>query len=229
LHKNTKNIGKLNKKQITESYSKFCFSKKNDFFCGKMDYKSHIEGLQRGTYNDFKVLYEAFAGKLYGFVVALTKSNAMAKDIVQETFLRIWVNRKNIDPGLSFKSYLFKIAQNLVVDGFRKQMSNPMFEDYLDYRDKLAMSGENVEQKIDFDLFMKRLEIVKRKLSIRQREIFEMNKEQGISVAEIAERLALSEQTVYNQLSMALQLLRKKIGNSFLFLFLILFNYQCFS
>jgi RNA polymerase sigma-70 factor (ECF subfamily) len=194
-----------------------------------MDYKSHIEGLQRGTYSDFKVLYEAFAGKLYGFVVALTKSNTMAKDIVQESFLRIWINRQHIDPDLSFKSYLFKVAQNLIVDGFRKQMSNPVFENYLDYRDKLAMSGEDVEQKIDFDLFMKRLENVKRKLSSRQREIFEMNKEQGISAPEIAERLSLSEQTVYNQLSMALQLLRREMGTSFLFLFLIFFDYQSFS
>jgi RNA polymerase sigma-70 factor (ECF subfamily) len=194
-----------------------------------MDYKPHIEGLQRGAYNDLKVLYDAFAGKLYGFAVALTKSNSMAKDIVQETFLRVWVNRKNIDPTLSFKSYLFKVAQNLIVDGFRKQMSNPVFENYLDYRDKLAMSGEDVEQKIDFDLFMKRLEIAKRKLSPRQREIFEMNKEQGMSTSEITERLDLSEQTVYNQLSLALQLLRREIGASFLFVFLILFDYHRFS
>jgi RNA polymerase sigma-70 factor (ECF subfamily) len=189
-----------------------------------MDYRKQIEGLRKNSYSDFKILYEAFVGPLFGFVYSLTKSGTIAKDIVQETFLRVWKYRKNINPDLSFKSYLFKIAQNLILDGLRKQLNDPVFESYLDYCDKLALSGNAAEQKMDFDIFVKRLEAAKRKLSSRQREIFEMSKEQGIPASEIAQRLALSEQTVYNQLSMAMHVIRQELGPAFYLLFFIFFD-----
>jgi RNA polymerase sigma-70 factor (ECF subfamily) len=190
-----------------------------------MDYKQQLEGLRNDSYSDFKMLYEAFAGPLFGFVHGLTKSGTLAKDIVQETFLRVWLNRKSINLDLSFKAYLFKIARNLIIDGLRKQLNNPVFESYLDYCDKLALSSNTTEQKIDFDLFVKCLDKAKRKLSSRQREIFEMSKEQGMPASEIAQCLALSEQTVYNQLSIALQVIRHELGPTFYLLFFIFFDY----
>lgn len=183
-------------------------------------YATHIASLQQDSYNDFKILYEAFAGRLFGFVCGLTKSKTIAKDVVQETFLRVWLNRKSIDPQQSFKSYLFKIAQNLIIDGFRRQLTHPVFDNYLDYCNQVE-TNENVEQKIDFDLFVKRLEVAKCKLTPRQREIFEMSKEQNLSVPEIAKHLSIGEQTIYNQLSVALQLLRKEIGSMMLLMFAI--------
>jgi RNA polymerase sigma-70 factor (ECF subfamily) len=119
---------------------------------------------------------------------------------------------------------LFKVAQNLIIDGFRKQLGNPVFESYLDYRDKLASGGEDVEQKMDFDLFVKRLEVAKKQLTPRQREIFELSKEQGVPVSEIAARLHLTEQTVYNQLSVAMQTLRKNMKVAFCLLFCLFFD-----
>ncbi|GHT07430.1 DNA-directed RNA polymerase sigma-70 factor [Bacteroidia bacterium] len=188
-----------------------------------MDYKKHIEGLQNNSYKDFRVLYYAYAGNLYGFVFGLVKSNSLAKDIVQETFIKVWTNRRNIDANQSFKSYLFKISQNLVVDNFRKQMANPVFENYLDYSEELFTEND-IEQHIDFDMFTKRLEMAKHKLTPRQREIFELNKEQGISVPEIAVRLNIHEQTIYNQLSTAMRLLKKEIGIFGFFFFSLFFN-----
>lgn len=188
-----------------------------------MDYTKHIEGLKNGSYADFKILYEEFSGSLYGFVFNLTRSKSMAKDIVQETFIKVWINRENIDPGMSFKSYLFKISKNKIIDDFRKQMSSPVFEDYMVYGDKLYTDSSNIEQKIDFDNFLKQLDIAKVKLTPRQREIFELSKEQGIPSPEIAQRLNISEQTIYNILSSAMKILRKEMGVAG-FLFLLFFE-----
>jgi RNA polymerase sigma-70 factor (ECF subfamily) len=187
---------------------------------------THIEGLQKGSYRDFKALYEMFSGKLYGFVFGLTKSESLTKDIVQETFVRIWTGRQAIDPQQSFKSYLFKIARNLIVDSLRKQMNDPVFEDYLDYAENLALShnGEDVYRKIDFDRFIRCLDKAKQALSPRQKELFELNKEQGVAAPEIARKLNISEQTVYNQLSAALKTLKQAIGADNGHLFRIFFG-----
>ena len=189
-----------------------------------MNLTKHIEGLIKGSYSDFKILYEEYSSNLYGFVFSLTRSKSMANDIVQETFIRVWINRESIDPTMSFKSYLFKISKNKIIDEFRRQMNNPVFEDYMEYHDTLHTdSNDSVEQKMDFDSFLKQLEAAKTKLTPRQREIFELAKEQGISSSEIAKKLEISEQTTYNILSSAMKILRKEIGLASFF-FLLFFD-----
>jgi len=192
-----------------------------------MDYAQHIQGLKNGSYTDFKILYKEFSGNLFGFVYSLTKSESITKDIVQETFIKVWLNRENIDPQMSFKSYLYKIAKNNIIDDFRKQINSPVFEDYMEYCDNPHLSNlENIELQLDLDTFIKQLNVVKEKLTLRQREIFELCKEQGLSSSEVAEKLNLSEQTVYNTLSLVMKILKKELSySSFLSaLFLTFFN-----
>lgn len=55
------------------------------------------------------------------FVLNLTKSPDDAEDILQETFLRIWQTKENLSLETSFKSYLYTIAHNLIIDSFRKK------------------------------------------------------------------------------------------------------------
>ena len=146
-----------------------------------METEKHLERLRYGSYNDFKIIYNKYAGSLYGFVFGLTRSHGLSKDIVQETFIKVWTYRENIDPAKSFKSWLFKISHHLIIDEFRKRLKDPVFESYLDYSDNLQISSSpSVEQKIDFDLFIDRLNKAKEKLTDRQKEIFELSKEMGM-------------------------------------------------
>jgi len=119
---------------------------------------------------------------------------------------------------------LFKISRNLIIDEFRKRLSEPLFEDYLNYCDEAVLSTPTeIERKLDFDLFVEELNRAKEKLTSRQREIFEMSKEEGLTSSEIASKLGISEQTVYNQLSTALRLLKKEIKGTLLFFFTLFF------
>jgi RNA polymerase sigma factor (sigma-70 family) len=78
------------------------------------------------------------------------------------------------------------------------------------------------ENKIDFDEFNRLLQIAKQKLPPRQAQIFELNKEQALSVQEIAQSLQITEQVVRNQLSVALRLLRNEM-KKFAYLFAVFF------
>ena len=84
-------------------------------------------------------------------------------------------------------------------------------EEYVEYRDKLASSANEIPDGLDYDRFVKALEKAKQHLSPRQREIFELNKEYGMSVAEISGKLSVTEQVVRNQLSAALKILRTEL------------------
>lgn len=181
--------------------------------------KKRLERLRAGSYRDFEILYKQYASNLYGFVWGLTRSTEQANEIVQDTFIKVWVNRANIDPEQPFRSYLFKIARNRMIDGFRKRADEPLFENYMNYCEEPTFgTPAEAEQQSDFDDFMSALKQAKQQLTPRQREVFELSKEEGLPSGEVAARLGISEQTVYNILSTALRLLKQKLkGNSFLF------------
>ena len=181
-----------------------------------------VKGLKSGSYADFNRLYAVYADLLYGFVLNLTKSPSESKDILQETFLRVWHVREQISLDRSFKSYLYTIARNLVIDTFRTQVQSVAFEEYINSEAFQSHVENDIEQTINFDEFRQKVELAKNKLTDRQRAIFDLSREKELSVNDIATKLNISEKTVKNQLSLSLQVLKKELSCYYLFLFLFL-------
>jgi RNA polymerase sigma-70 factor (ECF subfamily) len=181
-----------------------------------------IKGLKSGSHQDFDKIYTIYADLLYGFVLNLTKSSTMAKDILQETFLRVWQTREQLSTEMSFKSYLYSIARNLIIDTFRHQMRSVALEEYIASDAYQSYTENTVEQDIDFDEFKNKLEHAKEKLSDRQCRIFELSREKGLSISAIAEQLGLTEKTVKNQLALIMKILRTELSHYYFFLFFFL-------
>lgn len=179
-----------------------------------------IKGLKQGSYEDFNILYSIYADMLYGFILNLTKSPIEAQDILQDTFMRIWQTRERINLELSFKTYLYTIARNLIIDSLRRQVDNVAFDEYVCSEAFQKHSENNVEMNISFDEFQEKLSKAKEKLTQRQKEIFELSREKGCSILSIAQKLQLSEKTVKNQLTLALKVMRSELSYYFIFLFI---------
>ena len=174
--------------------------------------RSYISGLRKRDTRTYEVVFKKYYQPLVMFVVRHIGNEDVAKDIVQETFIKVWVRREQIDLDMSFSAFLFTMAKNQLLNEFRRQANGPLFlEDVV-----LNESGDGeetaIERKLSFEEFNHRLEIAKQKLTPRQRELFELNKEQGITITEIAAKALISEQSVRNQLSQALHVLRKELG-----------------
>lgn len=173
--------------------------------------KAYIKGLQKGSYPDFNKLYDLYADRLYGFAYNLTRSPEMAEEIVQEVFLKVWQMREHISPEYSFRSFLFTIAKNRFLNSLRTKITCLSYDEYMAQLDSSSSGGNSVENDFDFSELNEQIINAKQKLSKRQREIFEMNKEEGLSAQEIALRLNISEQSVRNQLSGAMKILREEL------------------
>ncbi len=176
-----------------------------------MNEKHLLVEIKNGSIESFNELYKRWVSKLHTFVYCYVKSEAIADDIVQETFLRIWINRYRLDLNCSFKSYLFTISYRLLLKELRRMLNNPLIEEYVEYEKELSISGRYIEVRIDFERFQMELAKSKGKLSPRQREIFELNKEQGFSISDIATQFSISEQVVRNQLSASLKVIRGEL------------------
>lgn len=186
------------------------------------DEKKLIQALKSGSEPSYNQLYRLWGSRLYRFVYGYVKSESATDDIVQETFVRIWTHRAALDPEQSFKSYLFTISYHLLLKELHRQIQNPLVEEYISYTSQLQSSENITTGAIEFDQFEKALQQAKTKLSPRQREIFEMNKEQNLSIADIAEKLSITEQVVRNQLSAALKIIRMELTEFSAFSLLIM-------
>ena len=186
--------------------------------------KKYIIGLQKGSYSDFNKLYDLYADRLYGFAYNLTHSSEMAEEIVQEVFLKIWQMREHLSPEYSFRSFLFTIAKNKFLNDLRNRLTLLSYDEYITQLDDATERGENsTESEFNFNELNEQVLQSKDKLSKRQKMIFEMSKEEGLSNQEIALKLGISEQSVRNQLSSALKVLREeliRIGFSFALFFI---------
>ena len=185
--------------------------------------KSYIKELQNGSHKAFNVIYDMYADKLYGFLLAHTKSPQISEDIVQETFLKLWINRKSISVEGSIQSLLFTISRHKMIDSFRSQINKVEFELYIDYIDEKSFEDDGIETKLFYDDFLKALKLSKKLLTEGQLEIFERNKEKGETIEEIASSLQISEQTVKNQLTTAMKKIRSQLSKKSI-LFLIIFE-----
>lgn len=170
-----------------------------------------VIGLKSGSEESYKALYDLWFSRLYQFVLRYVKSEPVTDDIVQETFLNIWIHRESINPCMSFKSYLFTIAYHFLIKELRRQLNTPLMKDYVAFCSELSTCDNEQIEKIELKQFQDSLNRAKKKLSPRQRQIFELNKEGNATISEIAACLSISEQVVRNQLSAALKILRKEL------------------
>jgi len=96
------------------------------------------------------------------------------------------------------------IARNHVLNIFRRQSLIHHLEESDVLENSLSFSENNTDKLVELNDLKEYIEKAKSYLSPRQREIFELSKEKGLSNQEIADKLKITNQTVKNQLSASL-------------------------
>ena len=99
-----------------------------------MDDLKLVARYQSGDTAVFSDLYERYIDKIYKFVYLKTYNTELAEDICQEVFIKVLDKLPNfkIDKTSSFKSWLYTIAYNKVVDTYRKDKKSVSLDDVLD-------------------------------------------------------------------------------------------------
>lgn len=180
-----------------------------------------INELKRGSYKAFTLIYDEYADYLFNFAQRQLHDRTAARDIVQDTFLKLWINRRQLNCFGNLKGFIFAIARYRIIDTLRRQMNQPRFEEYIEHltEEPADLSPEDIMM---YDEFVGRLSAAKGHLTPRERQVYELSRDSHLTNRQIADMLGISEQTVKNHLSAALKALRAAIGGSTLiFLFWI--------
>jgi len=160
----------------------------------------------------FDAIYEKYCRRLYGFVIRYVKLEADAEEIVQDVFIKIWENREKINAYSSFESYLFTISYNAAISLLRKRIHEKKFLDHLK-----SFQHEDFVPELTDEIYFKELDTRIRslldELTPRQKEIFLLSRQEGLTHREIAKRLGISTNTVKNHLVSVLNFLKSNIDN----------------
>lgn len=166
--------------------------------------------LTKGDEKAFEKLYDRYSQRLYGVLLKLLKSEMLAQELLQDTFLKLWEHRQRIDPEQSFRGYLFGIAQNLVYDFYRKAARDKKLRDEL--LRTAAICYEHIEEK----LFKKENATILYRhindLPPQRRQVFRLCKLEKKSYAEVSQQLGISTSTISDHIVKATRFLKQRMG-----------------
>ncbi|WP_159516879.1 RNA polymerase sigma factor [Sunxiuqinia indica] len=198
------------------------------FFIALKNLKSNKELLiliQKDDRVAFFHIYERYYNRLYGFVLKYVKQKEDTEEIVQEVFVKIWESRSKIDAYSSFESFLFTVAYNATMNMLRKKANEKKYIEYIKSLQRTHDSPDLIDE-IHFNELNSKVQSLLNELTPRQKEIFQLSREQGLSHDEIAIKLNISVNTVKKHIANTLAFLKSKIDNgqaiSLLFVFLFL-------
>ncbi|WP_073003328.1 RNA polymerase sigma factor [Mariniphaga anaerophila] len=183
-----------------------------------------VKLLRKGDMAAFDAIYNRYCHKLHQFVFMYLKQEEDAEEIVQEVFIKIWESRAKIDVYSSFESFLFTIAYNSTMSLLRKRVSETKSREYLRSLQRID-AAEQVIDEIQFKELNNKIESLLTQLTPRQKEIYHLSREEGLTHSEIAEKLNISESTVNNHLVTTLKFIKLHVDSSLVInaLFLCLF------
>lgn len=159
----------------------------------------------------FASLFNRYYPLLRPFIYKITRSADKTEEMLQETFMRVWLNRDQL-PGINnLHAWIFTIASRLCLNAIRKD---------LNHRRKLASLQKQetgLEPQTPFDTtqlaeISRLVADVINKMPPQRQRIYRMSREQGLKPADIAEALSLSVNTVKNVLVTALKEIRNHLA-----------------
>jgi len=178
-----------------------------------------VDLIKTGNHSAFSELYQRYKIVLYIHIKKMLGNEDETKDIIQETFTRLWVNRLNLQISTSVKSYLYTIVRNKVFN----ILAHRKYEvAYLNSLQEIIDAGEfSTDEQVRENELINLIERGIQNLPKKMREVFELSRKHNLSHKEISEKLSISDKTVKKQINNAIKALRSEIKNFVLMLGLI--------
>ena len=173
--------------------------------------KEVLADLIEGSKYAFEKIYRLYSPRLFGRLLKLVKSEQQAQEILQDVFLKIWDQRKSIDPEKSFRSFLFKIAENKVYDFFRRVTWDKNLESEL-----IVLSTDDhtvIEAFLSGDENLKLLDKAIEDLPPQRQQVFRLCKLEGKTYKEVSELLGISVSTISDHIVKGTKSIRDYFDN----------------
>ncbi len=176
--------------------------------------KNEVELVQRSKKGDstaFGILYDHYIRYIYNFVFFKTHNKETAEDLTSQTFFKAFNSISSVDPSKSFISWLYKIAQNIVIDHYRKSSRENSKRQIMDDEWDAPDTSIDIVGDLDISRDIERMKKYLSQLSSQERDIIIMRVWQDLSYKEIADIYGKTESSCKMMYSRSLKKLRDLI------------------
>lgn len=187
-----------------------------------------IRRLMEGNEGAFRTVYDLHSEQVYKFAFRFLKDSAWSEEVVQDVFLKLWLNRKMLDEQGNIWLYLYVIAKRLCLNKLREiRKTKVLFEQLMK---SIEVEGNKIEEQLTVDEINQFAEKIIANLPRQQQLVFRLSREEGLSHKEIAQKLGLSPNTVKNHMVQALRTLKIGLQQSgYIYLLTVVFNAMMFK
>lgn len=170
-----------------------------------------VTRLRSGDTSVMADIYDDYASTLYAIVLKIVRSEMLAEDLLQETFVRVWTQRERYDSSKgTFFTWMLNIARNLSIDTIRSSTykmnaENRTVDDIVGIDEPESADGI-IPETVDLRDLVK-------KLAPEQQQIIDLMYFKGYTQSEIAEEYGIPLGTVKSRVRLAMQNLRTYFNN----------------
>jgi len=174
--------------------------------------------VREGCSTSFAILLEKYRGPVIHFLYRMVQNQAVAEELAQEVFLRVYKSRANYEPTAKFTTWLFRIATHLALNWHRdgkavKREESLDCESAEGIQRQIPDRDPGVEQRLLREARFKEIRKAIQGLPEKQRAAVLMHKYQEMDYSQIAGALECSESAVKSLLFRAYETLRARLAH----------------
>jgi RNA polymerase sigma-70 factor (ECF subfamily) len=163
----------------------------------------------------FESLYSAYFKRMMRFAELYVCSSAKAEEVVSDTFLAVWNNRKQLPGITNFDSYIYSIARNKAISYYRSLSHVETVELNESKIDLFARTDTTPEDELITQEEINRLNAAVNALPDKCKTVFKLVREDKLKYSEVATILNISVKTVEAHLAVAIKKLREALTSDF--------------
>lgn len=170
-----------------------------------------VERIRNNDSKAFEELYFEYYNKLCGLAIQYLRSPELAKDCVQDVFLKIWRRREDWEIHYSLKVYLYQAVRNQALNLVEKLKNRYEYSEKYFKEKKYQVMEKPAGLTSEEWRLVEDIWILVEEMPERRKMVFELHKKHGLSYKEIARVMEISRKTVENHMGKALQQIRDNI------------------
>ncbi|GAA4787040.1 RNA polymerase sigma-70 factor [Olivibacter ginsenosidimutans] len=164
-----------------------------------MDFEEQelILQVSRGDEHAFSKLFHRYHRHLGAFIYKMTGSYELTEEVIQDVFLKIWLNKEQLKTVSHFKSYLFTASKNHTINYLKQEVRKKIQQQQWEKETEMHAT----EEQLSYHHFL--LDKAINLLPPQQQKVYMLSKHERLKYTEIASRMGISKETVKSYLKLA--------------------------
>ncbi|QHT67149.1 RNA polymerase sigma-70 factor [Rhodocytophaga rosea] len=166
-----------------------------------------LERLIKGSEEAFEAIYVLYHNKIYRLALKFVKSEELAKEVLQDIFVKVWEHKHTINKDLSFSAFIFKIAHNHIFNLLKRASKE------VSIKKQIIAAAEIASNQTEDEFFAAEYESLAihaiDQLPPQRKLIFQLCRLEGKTYEEVSYALGISKSTVRDHMVKAIKFIKE--------------------